>query len=207
VSSDGQGVFPGGGFNNSNYLADVIYRTNTSITPPVLSYNEWELIPDSTFVLNRTEDFSAYEMGTRFAVSLASQLYSVKFLRPTTSPAPAPPPARTWTVNVWDASATAIATATVSTLANRKGWIEAVLSSPVNLSTGVTYTVSYGVPTEAYYCATPAFFASAITPGGGNPLSAPTGAGVFSTSGPGNKPTAGFNNGYYYVKPVLRNPI
>jgi hypothetical protein len=167
----------------------------------------YQLSPNGTVGADTADalDLGPYELGTRFTVSGACDCYSIKFRRPTTNAvAGTPLAARTWTVRLWNAdTSTQIGTATVSSGAGAAGvWLEAVFSSPIALSTGVTYLASYTSPASTGYNATSGFFASAVTPGSPNPLTGPINAGRFNTT-QGAFPASSFNNAYYYVQPVV----
>jgi hypothetical protein len=174
----------------------------------------YQLTPDATIGTDTADplDDAGYEMGTIFTVSSNCNCYSVKFRRPSSGFGTHgfPLAARTWTCRLWDNGAgTVLATATFSSAGGETGvWFEAVFSSPIPLTTGVTYQVStkvFGKPMDSDatgYAAIPGFFASAVTPGGANPLSAPANAGRFNAT-PGVLPAASFGNAYYLVQPVV----
>ena len=83
------------------------------------------------------------------------------------------------------------------------GWQTATLATPVALTAGQTYVVSYFAP-NGPLLGTAGFFASAVTRG---PLTAPAGNnGRYSYGADGGFPTSTWNATNYFVDVVFRSP-
>jgi hypothetical protein len=191
--------------NPTNAVLGASTATGT-ITDDDTGPASYQLVSDATVGANSTasnnNDPDTYEMGTQFIVSQNCNCTAIKFLRPLTNNVSGGFNARTWTVRLWNENtATVIGTATVSTAANQTGWITATFSTPIALTPGVEYQASMTMP-GAGYNSTSAFFASALTPGAPNPLSAPVNAGRFNAT-PGAMPVNQFGSAFFYIQPVV----
>jgi len=185
-----QGVYPA--TTSTGY-----YAIQPVVNAPTVA-TEYPLISQS-FTGALDNDGAGYEMGTIFTTSENASVKSVAFYRA----AGGNNVARTWTARLWNnTTGNVIGTATVSTTNGQTGWVEAVFSSPVAIVPGTEYTASYSLPTGARYSSQSGFFDVGYTPGAPSPLSAPINAGRFNTT-LGSRPTDSFNNGYYFVQPVV----
>ena len=94
--------------------------------------------------------------------------------------------------HLWDAAGSLLATATFSA-ASSAGWQSVSLPTPVGISAGTTYTVSYSTTTQ--FGRTANYFAAPVD---NAPLHAPVGAGVYSST-VGTFPTSVFSNTNYWA--------
>ena len=88
-------------------------------------------------------DGVSYEMGTKFAVSTNGVITALKvyYWAGTTLPSQ--------TLRLWNAAGTLIGSANLDAASyTESGWKTATLASPVEVTTGVDYTVSYTTPTK-----------------------------------------------------------
>ncbi len=106
----------------------------------------------------------------------------------------------THTGSIWTTSGTRLATVTF-TNETATGWQSAKLATPLALTAGQTYVVSYYAP-NGHYSTTPAFFTGGFTSG---PLSAPsTNNGRYLYAGGGGFPTNSWNATNYFVDVEFR---
>ncbi len=148
-------------------------------TPAILSVND----PNSV------------ELGMKFSTSVAGEVTALKFYK-------GPSDTGTHQGSLWTASGTLLATTTF-TGETASGWQTANLASPVTLSAGGTYVVSYR--SNGFYTATPDYFTTSITQG---PLTAPAsdatgGNGVYAYGPAGTFPTSTYNRTNYWVDVVF----
>jgi hypothetical protein len=136
-------------------------------------------------------DTKSVELGTAFSVSQAGSVTGIRFYKGTGNTG-------THVGSLWNAAGTRLAQVTfVNETAT--GWQTATLSTPVALSTGQTYVVSYRAP-NGHYSYTTGFFNQTWT------------SGVFTASGPNNgvyrygsggvMPANSFNATNYFVDVV-----
>ena len=104
------------------------------------------------------------------------------------------------TGSLWSSTGTRLATVTF-TNESGVGWQTASFSSPVAITAGTTYVVSYHT-NYGHYAATGPYFASPVTNG---PLTAPANAGVYTYNSASAFPSSTFNAANYWVD-VLFNP-
>ena len=104
------------------------------------------------------------------------------------------------TGSLWSSTGTRLATVTF-TNESGVGWQTASFSTPVAITAGTTYVVSYHT-NYGHYAATATYFASPVTNG---PLTAPANAGVYTYNSASVFPTSTFNAANYWVD-VLFNP-
>jgi lysophospholipase L1-like esterase len=146
----------------------------------------------NTAATGTTFNDAAYELGMRFTTSAEGNVTALRYWRPANAAA-TPTTARLWRVG------TANPLASVAIGGASSGWQEATLTSPVLIQPGSTYVVSYSVPSGQPYQSLAQGFATARSAGF---LTAPVGAGVFSTS-PGTLPTGSFNDSNYFADLVF----
>ena len=102
---------------------------------------DWDEIAPSS--VEWGNDNASYEMGTKFAVSTNGVITALKvyYWAGTTLPSQ--------TLRLWDASGILIGSADLDAASYAEsGWKTATLASPVAVTTGVDYTVSYTTPTK-----------------------------------------------------------
>ncbi|MET4901647.1 DUF4082 domain-containing protein [Paenarthrobacter sp. CC6] len=135
-----------------------------------------------------SDDASSVELGTNFTVSAAGNVTGIRFYKGTGNTG-------THIGSLWNAAGTRLGQVTF-TNETATGWQTAMLSSPVAVAPGETYTVSYLAP-NGRYAYTPAFFAQTWV------------SGVFTAAGPDNgryrygtggaAPTSSWNSTNYFV--------
>jgi hypothetical protein len=138
-------------------------------------------------------DSAAVELGTAFTPSTAGTITAIRFYKGTGN-------GGTHVGNLWSSTGTKLATVTFSG-ETATGWQTAQLTSPVAVTAGTTYVVSYLAP-EGRYSGTPAYFNNPYTSG---PLSARAGNNGLYLYGPsGGFPTGSYNATNYFVDVVFR---
>ena len=138
-------------------------------------------------------DPSAVSMGVKFVPSVSGFVTGVRFYKAAANTG-------THTGSLWPASGgpTPLATGTF-TGETASGWQTLQFASPVAVTGGTTYVVSYYAP-NGHYSNNGGFFASGYSNG---PLSAPGGAnGVYLYGGDGF-PTQSYNSSNYWVDPIF----
>ncbi|MEV7661216.1 DUF4082 domain-containing protein [Paenarthrobacter sp. NPDC089316] len=110
-------------------------------------------------------DSLSVELGTAFTVSQTGNVTGIRFYKGTGNTG-------THVGSLWNAAGTRLAQVTF-TNETSTGWQTATLATPVALSTGQTYVVSYRAP-NGHYASTQGFFNQTWT------------SGVFTASGPNN---------------------
>ena len=125
---------------------------SASATPPI--------VPDA--------DGNSIELGVKFQSSVAGTVSGVRYYKNDLN-------IGTHTGSLWSSTGTRLATVTF-TNETGVGWQTASFSSPVAITAGTTYVVSYHT-NYGHYTATGGYFASPVTNG---PLTAPTNAGVYT---------------------------
>lgn len=135
-------------------------------------------------------DAQSIEVGTRFSSDTSGFITGVRFFKSAANTG-------THTASLWSASGQLLATATF-TSETASGWQQVNFATPVAITAGATYTVSYHT-NVGHYSLTRSYFASPFTSG---PLHVPASGGVYryGTSG---FPTQTFQATNYWVDPVL----
>jgi Ca2+-binding RTX toxin-like protein len=141
-------------------------------------------------------DPADYELGTRFTVTQNGVITQLRYYRGYIDALDAD----TRTLTLWntDGSPTG-ASGTVISDAGETGWQVLTLTTPVSVTAGTSYVVSYGydqVGTDQYAYQSQ-YFGSAVS-GPGGIVTAPIGGGLFNVA-PGSFPTASFENAAYWV--------
>ena len=134
----------------------------------------------------------------RFTSDLAGVVTGVRFYKGTSNTG-------THTGSLWSATGALLATATF-TGETASGWQQVSFSSPVAITAGTTYIVSYHAPV-GNYAANGAYFASAGTTNGQlTALSnaAAGGNGVYVYGAGGVAPTSTYNSTNYWVDVVFQ---
>ncbi len=140
-------------------------------------------------------DSSGVELGVSFTPSSAGSATGVRFYKGSGN-------GGTHTGTLWAAGGTRLASVTF-TGETSSGWQQASFSSPVALTAGTTYVVSYYAP-QGHYAVTGGFFSRPWVSG---PLTAPaTGNGRYRYGSGGVMPTGTYNGGNYFVDVLFRQP-
>ena len=133
-------------------------------------------------------DGAAVELGMRFIPSVNGSVTGVRFYKAAANTG-------THTGSLWSASGTRLATGTF-TGESASGWQSLTFASPVAVTAGTTYVVSYYAP-NGHYSADGGYFTTDITRG---PLSAPgTTNGVYRYGTGDWFPTSSWNAANYWV--------
>lgn len=147
--------------------------------------------------LTVTNDPTDYELGVKFTSDTGGQVTGLRYWRGTEDAGDTD----TRTLNLWDASGTLLASASVTSTPGHDGWQVAALDTPVEILADTTYIASYG--TTQNYVASSQFFATDWV-GADGELSAvaaadPNGNGVFNSGGTGLFPSQSYNATNYWV--------
>jgi hypothetical protein len=135
-------------------------------------------------------DTSAVNLGVQFQASSGGTVSGVRFYKETDN-------AGTHTGSLWTASGTLLASGTFSN-ESASGWQELDFSTPVTVTAGTTYVVSYHTD-AGHYAITPNGLASAVANG---PLTALAGGGVYSYGPASVFPSDSYNSSNYWVDVV-----
>ncbi len=150
--------------------------------------------PSATPGVLNTADASAVELGVRFQTSAAGTATGVRFYKGSQDTG-------THTGELWSSTGQELATVTF-TNETASGWQSATFATPVTLTPGQIYTVSYHTEV-GHYSNTFNFFTSAVTNG---PLTAPaSGNGVFAYGSSSVFPTNTYQASNFWVD-VMFNP-
>jgi len=147
--------------------------------------------PNAVPATDSNPDNLAVQLGTKFVPAKSGQVVGVRFYKGTTNTG-------THTGSLWSASGTRLAEATFGT-ESAGGWQSAYFATPVSVTAGTTYVISYQAP-NGNYSSTGAFFSAPYVNGD---LSAPaTSNGVYAY---GNDlfPSNSYNATNYWVDPLV----
>ena len=145
------------------------------------------------------DDTGTSELGVKLQASTDGYITALRFYKPITSTD------TTNVGNVWDSSGTNLATVTFSNESDY-GWQEAKLATPLHVSAGQLYVVSYGTA-SSIYIAEIGGVSSNLTNGyltayaDGSSQNTATGSGTHNgvfTPTAGSYPSSGSNTGNYY---------
>ena len=138
-----------------------------------------------------TGDRSSVEVGTKFSATSNGNVTGLRFYKSTANTG-------THVGSLWTSTGTRLAGVTF-TGESSSGWQTASFSTPVAITAGTTFVVSYLAP-SGHYSASSAFFASAYSRG---PLAAPSGSNGVYAYGQGGFPTGTYNSTNYWVDPIF----
>lgn len=158
--------------------------------PPTGLVSLW---PTSAVPANTTgTDGNSVELGVKFSTSVAGAVVGLRFWK-------VPNSTVTHTGSLWNATGGRLATGTF-TGETGSGWQTLTFATPINITVGASYTVSYHT---VQYPWTASYFASAgrSVP----PLTAPINAGVYRYGTTSAQPTLVYFGGNYWVD-VLFQP-
>jgi hypothetical protein len=139
------------------------------------------------------DDINPIEVGLKFQSSMAGTVTGVRYYKNDLNIGP-------HTGSLWSSTGTRLATVTF-TNESGVGWQTASFSTPVEITAGTTYVVSYHT-NYGHYAATGPYFTSPVTNG---PLTAPANAGIYTYNSASVFPNSTFNAANYWVD-VLFNP-
>ncbi|WP_436641635.1 DUF4082 domain-containing protein [Microbaculum sp. FT89] len=166
--------------------------TVTTVTPPGEGISLFA--PTDTPAILSANDPSPVELGVKFTTSSAGAVTAIRYYKGAQDTG-------THIGSLWTSTGTRLAQVTF-TGESSSGWQQATLASPVPLTAGTTYVVSYH--SNGGYAATLSYFTTARTSG---PLTAPSsgssgGNGVY-LYGSGAFPTQNYNAANYWVDVVF----
>lgn len=136
-------------------------------------------------------DASSVELGVGFTPSVDGQVTGVRFYKSTANTG-------VHTGTLWSATGQVLRTGTF-TGESASGWQTLTFSTPVAVTAGASYVVSYLAP-NGHYSATSGFFTNGWSNG---PLSATTPNGRYAYGSGGVFPTGSYGASNYWVDPVF----
>ena len=149
--------------------------------------NSVGLFGTETPAVSNASDTASVELGTSFTPSVAGQATGIRFYKGSSNTG-------THTGSIWTSGGTRLATVTF-TGETASGWQGATLSTPVNLTAGTRYVVSYKAP-QGRYSYTTNYFANAKTTGSLTAGATSNGRYLY---GSGGFPTSSYNATNYFV--------
>jgi Ca2+-binding RTX toxin-like protein len=182
-------------------VTQAITVTVTDVDPePVVASRLYD--PGAVSPGSDNGDTADYELGTKFRSSLSGFVTTLQYYRVAADSADTD----VRTLNLWTATGVNLGSVTVTAGAGETGWQVGTLSTPIAITAGAVYIVSYGFDDDGVadsYAFTPNYFA-VERPGADGVLTALAsgtsgGNGVFAESGPGNFPTATYNASNYWT--------
>jgi hypothetical protein len=151
------------------------------------------LFGDQTPTTAAINDSNAVEVGTAFTPSTAGTVTGIRFYKGTGNTG-------THVGTLWSSLGATLGTVTFSG-ESATGWQTASFATPIPVTAGTTYVVSYLAP-QGRYSGTPGFFGSAYTAG---PLTARAGNnGLYLYGASGGFPTQSYNATSYFVDVLFR---
>ncbi len=196
----------------TNLAGDSTFSAETSVTtgaPVVITGTPSTLFGTAAAQGGISAD-NNYELGTRFRTGTAGYVTALRVWRPINNAsfnnATVSSPS-SYTARLWTSSGTKLAQVTIAA-PTAGAWAEATLDSPVALTAGTTYVVSYSVASgQAYQAYNPATQVSVVS----GPLSTLSDGkiGVYTVSSSGAFPTSTYQNSNYYadVRFVVPDPL
>ncbi len=162
------------------------------------------LFASNTPAATSTSDPNSYELGTKFETTVDGAITALRYYRGAEDSGDTD----TRTLNLWDSAGNKLGSVTVVSDPGESGWQTGTLATPIDITAGETYVVSYG--TEQNYVYSSGFFASdwfsadetLFAPGGASS----GGNGVFAFD-PGDFPTASYNDTNYWADVVFDHVV
>ncbi|QSF59701.1 DUF4082 domain-containing protein [Nocardioides sp. zg-1228] len=149
-----------------------------------------DLVPQ----VQAADDSSSVEVGTRFVPAADGKVTAIRFFKGAGN-------GGTHTGSIWSATGTRLATVTF-TNETATGWQTATLATPLNVTEGQEYVVSYLAP-QGRYSMSPQFFATAWVEGDVTAPAANNGRYVYG----GGYPAYSYNATNYFVDVVYRRGV
>jgi hypothetical protein len=176
----------------TNAVGDSPASTATSAVTP-----RFTIFDFATPATSDAADPGAVEVGTKFTAANGGTITGVRFYKSTLNTG-------THTGSLWSATGTRLAQVTFAN-ESASGWQSATFASPVAVTAGTTYVVSYFAP-SGHYSTSANAFASSVTNG---PLTALANAtspnGVFAYGAASGFPSGSFNATNYWVDALFAN--
>jgi hypothetical protein len=160
-----------------------------SFTVKAAAVAQYTLLGNETpAVADATDDSSAVELGMSFTPSQNGTINAIRFFKGAAN-------VGTHVGSIWSSTGTKLASVTF-TGETSVGWQTAQLSTPLAVTSGTTYVVSYLAP-QGNYSYTSGYFSQAKTSG---PLTAPAGAnGLYLYGAAGGFPQYSWGSTNYFV--------
>jgi glucose/arabinose dehydrogenase/endonuclease YncB( thermonuclease family) len=203
-------AFPTNSFNSTNYWVDVVFNTSAQLptatpTPPAAPTSTPMTCPCTVFPSNAVPsvvanpDTSAVELGMKFTPDVNGHVTGARFYKSSTNTG-------THTARLWTSTGTLLATATFSG-ETASGWQQVSFPSPVAVTAGTTYVVSYHTNT-GNYSSDQGYFNNPVDR---SPLHAPTSAssggnGVYMYGATSAFPSNTYSASNYWVDVVFVSP-
>ena len=167
-----------------------------TVTTPPSSAGASLFTPADTPVILSANDPNPVELGVKFTASTAGTVTAIRYYKGAQDTG-------THVGSLWSANGTRLAQVTFAG-ESASGWQQASLSSPVSITAGTTYIVSYH--SNGRYTVTQNYFSTSHTSG---PLTAPSnsssgGNGVY-LYGSGGFPTQTYSSSNYFVDVVFES--
>ena len=181
-------------FQNANYWADVTFISGL----PAHSFFDNAPLPVGW--TSDVKDDQAIELGLRFRTTVPGNVTALRFYK-------APSASGTMTASLWTEDGTLLASSSIDAVADAGGWLEIPLPTPVPLTVGTNYVVSYFSPSPGWFVISPEnAFAADLVVGPLVALAHTTGApnGVYRYGG-GFPSLGGSRN--YYVDVVVQETL
>jgi hypothetical protein len=177
---------------NNAMVSDYQWSFTTASSAPVI----FTIFPPTAVDPNLGNDGQAIEVGVKFKVTQAGNIMGIRFYKKAGNTG-------THIGHLWSSTGTMLAQATF-TGETASGWQQVLFSSPVAITTGITYVASY-FSSLGYYNVTRPYFTSAVVNG---PLRALANGengsnGVFRFSPTSAFPTSGNNASNFWVDVVF----
>lgn len=169
-------------------LPTTSWSFQTAAPPPVTT----SLLGEETPATLSNDDPDVVELGLKLTPSVDGRITAIRFYKGDGNTG-------THTGSVWSSSGQLLGTVTF-TGETASGWQQATLATPVPVTAGQTYVVSYLAP-AGHYSSTSNYFVDPVATG---PLTAPGGANGLYQYG-GGFPTGYFRSTNYYVDAVFTN--
>jgi hypothetical protein len=178
-----------GAQNSSGTPMSSAFSWNFTTTGPQCPCSIWQNgTPTGSVDAN---DTSAVNLGVKFQSSISGYIIGVRFYKESDNTG-------SHIGSLWTSSGTLLASGTFSN-ETASGWEELDFSSPVAITAGTTYVVSYHTNT-GHYAQTSFGLSSAVT---NAPLTALAGGGVYAYGSGNAFPSSTFNSSNYWVDAVF----
>jgi hypothetical protein len=166
----------------------------TTATPPTCPCTIWS--SSTTPATAATTDASLVELGTKFRSDVAGNVTGVRFYKGSGN-------GGTHVGHLWTSTGTLLATVTF-TGETSSGWQQANFSTPVAITAGTTYVVSYYAP-QGHYADNFSYFTSSVdrSPLHGLADGTDGGNGVYRYASGGGFPNSTYQSSNYWVDVVF----
>ncbi|MDR6862598.1 DUF4082 domain-containing protein [Phycicoccus sp. 3266] len=172
---------------------------SNSVTPAPVTCSACTIWSSSATPTNGDSgDTSSVELGVKFTSDVGGTVTGVRFWKSTANTG-------THVGSLWSSTGTRLASATFAS-ETASGWQQAYFSTPVTITAGTVYVVSYLAPV-GHYAADSGYFGSAVDSPPLHALKDGTsgGNGVYAYGSTSTFPTNSFNASNYWVDAVFSN--